>query len=170
MEFERTSAKMKEKGLSSWTESRTLEGDELDDYLNADLFSDYLLLAGYALECVLKGCLLSQRPELVNSDKKLDGLVTTHNLAQLCRSCGIDLSHQEQQLAEAMTWQILWGKYPAPKELKDMPSPVEQTKPRLDVRGSVFHDRQVKEVVDGLYQRVHDLLDSMRKPAPNRPH
>ena len=43
----------------------------------------------------------------------------------------------------------------------DMPSPVESNI-RLDVRGSVFHERQVQSLVDSLYLRAYTLLDSLR--------
>ena len=89
---ERKMARMKKQGLTSWSESRTLEGEELQDCLDSELLSDYLLLAGYALECILKGCLLVMRPELIKNDEKLDSIVTTHKLVQLCRDCKIPLS------------------------------------------------------------------------------
>ena len=60
-----------------------------------------------------------------------------------------------------MTWYIQLGKYPAPKELKDMPSPVD-SHIRLDVRGNVFHESQVHSLVDSLYQRAYTSLDSLR--------
>ena len=151
------------RGLTG-SESRALEGEELRDFLDSQLISDYLLLAGYALECVLKGYLLTKRPELVKEDKRLNTLVTIHNLGQLCDNCEITLSDRERQVADVMTWQIQWGKYPAPKELKDMPSPVESSRLRIDVKGSVFHDRQVQNMVDDLYQRVCTLFESSKAP------
>ena len=147
------------------SESRVLEGEELQDYLDSELFGDYLLLAGYALECVLKGLLLTRRPDLVQDDKELHTSITIHDLAQLCDSCAITLSEKERQVADVMTWQILWGKYPAPKKLKDMPSPVESNM-RLEVKGSVFHERQVQNIVDSLYQRAFKLLESSRPSEP----
>lgn len=140
-------------------ESRLLEGEELNDHLDSQLFSDYLLLAGYALECVLKGLLLARNPDLVQDDKKLDDSITNHDLSMLCDSCNLAISEKEQQVVDVMTWQIQWGKYPAPKKLRDMPSPVEPNRKRLDVQGSVFHERQVQVVVDKLYHRACKLLE-----------
>src|SRR5436190_1313928 len=37
---------------------RELQGEELSDHLESDLIADYFVLAGYAIECVLKGYLL----------------------------------------------------------------------------------------------------------------
>ena len=58
----RNPAEMTRRGVSSWSESKALEGAELSDFLDSELLSEYLLLAGYALECVLKGCLLAIWP------------------------------------------------------------------------------------------------------------
>jgi hypothetical protein len=41
----------------------------------------------------------------------------------LCTDCEISLSHLEQQVIDIITWHVDWRKYPAPKDLKKMPSP-----------------------------------------------
>ena len=161
-ELKRTKAKMDKQGLTSWSESRTLEGAELSNYLDSELLGEYLLLAGYALECILKGYLLATRPELVKDNEKLDRLVTIHNLVQLCRDCDISLSPLEQQVLDVIIWHVKWGKYPVPKDLKDMPSPVEPNQRRLDIPGSPFHKRKIQTLVDELYQRGYDLLERLR--------
>ena len=162
-EFERTKAKMANKGLKSWSESKTLEGEELQDFLDSELLSDYLLLAGYALECVVKGGLLARQPGLVEDDKMLAKTVTTHDLKRLCRDCGISLSTLERQIIDIIAWHVDWGKYPAPKNLKDMPSPVEPNLTPLDIPGSPFHERKVQKLIDGLYLRGCQLLENLRK-------
>lgn len=159
----RIRAEMTKQGLSSWSESRTLEGAELSDYLDSELLSEYLLLAGYALECILKGCLLAMRPELVKDNDKLDSMVTTHKLVRLCRDCEILLSPLERQLLDIITWHVEWRKYPVPKDLKDMPSPVEPNQRPLDIPGSPFHERKVQTLVDELYQRGYDLLERLQQ-------
>jgi hypothetical protein len=162
-EFERTKSEMKKQGLTSWSESTTLEGAELSDFLDSELLSEYLLLAGYALECILKGCLLAMKPELVENDIKLAKTLTTHRLVQLCRDCGITLSQLEQQVLDIITWQVKWRKYPVPKDLKNMPSPVEPNQRPLDIPGSPFHERKVQTLVDELYMRGYKLLEKLRQ-------
>ncbi len=157
-ELKRTKAKMDKQGLTSWSESRTLEGAELSDYPDSELLSEYLLLAGYALECILKGCLLVMRPELVKDSDKLDKMVTNHKLVRLYRDCQIPLSPLEQQIFDIITWHVEWRKYPVPKDLKDMPSPVEPNQRPLDTPGSPFHERKAQTLVDELYKRGYDLL------------
>lgn len=162
-EHARTKAEMDKQGLTSWSESRTLEGAELSDYLDSELLSEYLLLAGYALECILKGYLLATRPELVKDNKKLDRMVTIHNLVQLCRDCEITLSQLEQQVLDIITWHVEWRKYPVPKDLKNMPSPVEPNQKPLDIPGSPFHERKVQTLVDELYKRGYELLKRLQQ-------
>ncbi len=159
----RIRVKMTKQGLSSWSESKTLEGAELNDYLDSELLSEYLLLAGYALECILKGCLLAMRPELVKDNDKLDSMVTTHKLVRLCHDCEIPLSPLERQLLDIITWHVEWRKYPVPKDLKDMPSPVEPNQRPLDIPGSPFNERKVQTLVNELYQRGYDLLERLQQ-------
>lgn len=145
------------------SKSRTLEGEELRDYLDSELLSDYLLLAGYALECILKGCLLAMQPELVKDNNKLAKRVTIHNLELLCCYCKIPLSSLERQLLKIIKLQVKWRKYPAPIDVKDMPSPVEPNPTPLDIPGSPFHERKVQMLVDELYQRGYDLLERLQQ-------
>ena len=144
------------------SKSRTLKGKELCDYLDSELLSEYLLLAGYALECILKGCLLAMQPELVKDNKKLDKTVTTHDLERLCEYCKIPLSSLERQLLNIIKLHVDWRKYPVPKDVKDMPSPVEPNTTPLDIPGSPFHERKIQKLVDELYQRGYDLLGRLR--------
>ena len=148
--------------------SKTLEGQELIDYLNTELIGDYFLLAGYAIECVLKGYLLALRPELVNDEERLDKLILTHDLCKLCHECAIVLSQEEQDLLNLITHHIVWGKYAAPKKVDDMPSWVdpEGDKKKSFSIGDPFHQRQVQSLVNGVFQRGLDLLNSMRNSQP----
>jgi hypothetical protein len=150
-------------------EGKTLEGQELIDYLNTELIGDYFLLVGYAIECVLKGYLLALRPELVKDEKQLDNLILTHNLIKLCKLCSIVLSEEEEFLLNNITRYLVWGKYPVPKNIDDFPSwvdDVDDNKKKSFIVGSVFHKRRVQSVVDGIFQRGLDLLNSVRNSQP----
>ena len=151
-------------GLPGGSVSKTLEGQELIDNLKMDLLEDYLLLAGYALECVLKGCLLVMLPELVNDEKRLDKVIVTHDLCQLCHDCALLLSPEERELLDVITRYIVWGKYPGPLKLEDMPSwvdPEDQKTKSLSI-GNLFHQRRVQSLVNGVFQRGLDLLNNLR--------
>jgi len=148
--------------------SKKLEGEELVDYLNTELLGDYFLLAGYALECVLKGSLLAMLPELVEDERRLDRVIVTHNLRQLCHDCAITLSPEEGGLLDLMTRHIVWGKYAGPLKLEDMPSPDDpEDGKRLSLGiGDPFHQKRAQAVVDGVFVRGLELLNSLRSSQP----
>lgn len=156
-------AKKDKQGLSCWNGSRTLQGEELRDFLDSELLSEYLLLSGYALECILKGCLLTKSPELIKGGEKLDKKVANHKLEQLFIDCGLSLSPLEQQVISIIVSHVEWRKYPVPERLWKMPSPVESDPTPLDIPGSPFHERKMQTLVNGLFQRGHDLADKLRE-------
>lgn len=141
--------------------SKTLEDEqEVIDYCQIHFFDDYLLLAGYGLECLFKGALLMMRPELVENEQHLDRQIRTHDLCQLADECAIQLSEEEAVVLRHITREVMWGKYAGPVKLKDMPSPVDrddQKKWTLSgvFKRGVFHEHQIKRLVDGVYQRAH---------------
>ncbi|MBD1863025.1 MULTISPECIES: hypothetical protein [Trichocoleus] len=146
--------------------ARKKEGKELANHYDMELLGDYFLLAGYALECVLKGCLMAMRPGVEINDR-LDKLVITHDLIRLCRDCSISLSSEEGELLAVITRYIIWGKYAGPRDLKDMPSPVNpdnQNSKSLRV-ANPFHERRVQVLVDGVFQRGHDLINTLGAPG-----
>src|SRR5258708_23200425 len=83
--------------------ARTLEGEELQDHLDQELLSEYLLLVGYAMECVLKGYLLAIIPELVTDERRIAKLVANHALSQLSHDCAIVFSAYEGRLLKLIT-------------------------------------------------------------------
>lgn len=163
--YERDIARLLARGFTG-SGSRTLEGQELSDQFDLELLSDYFLLAGYSLECILKGCLVAMEPDLVRDDKKLDKRVATHNLVALCCDCKMPLSRVERQLLELIKRHVEWRKYPAPVAAKDMPNPFDPNPTPLDIPGSLYHERKTKMLVDGLYQRAYDLLERLRESNP----
>ncbi len=145
--------------------SKMLEGEELHDFLDQSLIGEYLLLGGYALECVLKGYLLALIPELVIDDKRLDKLVVTHNLSQLCHECAIVLSAEESSLLKLMSRYIIWGKYTAPLSVDNMPSWItyeDQEEKSLAVTNA-FHERRVQSLANNVFARALSLLDRERQ-------
>jgi hypothetical protein len=140
--------------------SRTLEGPELEDFNDRQLLGEYFLLIGYGLECLLKGYLLAIIPELVVDERRLDKLVATHDLAQLCYECGIQLAVEEERLLKLITRHIVWGKYTAPLHVRDMPSWIaqeDQEEKSLAV-SNPFHERRVQVLADAVFARAALLL------------
>lgn len=149
-----------------WTTgSHVLEGQELADHQDTEMLQEYFLLCGYAFECLLKGILLMRRPELVRGDARLDSLVATHNLSALAHQCDIALDDQEGGLLDVMTRHIVWGKYPGPKDVRDMPSAVDvddQRRKRLGI-DNPFDDRRAQRLVNGLYGRIVEVFGADRE-------
>lgn len=166
-EMVRWEAQVKDGGIFGGKQrSGTLEGKELDNVYDMELLADYFLLAGYALECVLKGCLMAKDPQLVSDDGKLSKLVTTHNLPKLCDDCSIGLSPEELELLTLISRHITWGKYPGPVRIDDMPSPVDpddQNSKSLNIVNP-FPERRVQVLVDGVYYRGLALIDTLGAP------
>lgn len=141
--------------------ARILEGEELQDHLDQELLGEYLLLVGYATECVLKGYLLAIIPELVIDERRIDKLVANHDLSQLCYECAIVLSADEGQLLNLITRHIIWGKYTAPLSRNDMPSwidPDDQEEKSLAVMNP-FHERRVQLLANNVFERASSLLE-----------
>jgi len=147
--------------------ARTLVGEELEDVHDENLLSEYLLLVGYALECVLKGYLLAIIPELVIDERRIDRLVANHDLCQLCHECAIRLSSDETRLLKLITRHIVWGKYTAPLIRSDMPSwidPEDQEEKSLAV-SNPFHERRVQVIANGVFMRAFELLAQQRQAS-----
>jgi hypothetical protein len=100
----------------------TPEGEELEEMLDADLIWDYCLLAGYAIECMLKGYCLASKPELIVNSEVMHKSITNHELVTLASKCDLPLSAEENKMLGFLTNQIVWGKYPGPKDVAGIPS------------------------------------------------
>ncbi len=157
-DFKNTSAKMDRQKLSSYSESRTLDEEVTQDLLDVELLSDYFLLAGYGLECILKGYLLSTNPELVKYGKIKKEEIANHDLELLFKKCGIKLNKLERQIIKIIALHTEWKRYPTPLTSKTIKSPVEPSPTPLDIPGSPFHNRILQNTVNQLFQRGYDLL------------
>ena len=141
-----------------------LHGQELEDFYDVQLLGEYLLLAGYALECVLKGCLVAMDRSCAVDGEQIGKRIKTHKLRQLCRDCSIELDANEEQMLGLMTRHVEWGRYPVPTREAQMPGwdfddgPDEKS---LSV-SNAFVERQLQVLVDGVFARVLVKLDRAR--------
>lgn len=145
--------------------SHILVGQELEDAYDARLLGEYFLLCGYGLECLFKGCLLAMLPELVVDDRRLDNIVKTHDLAQFAHDCAVSLSEGERSLLRLMTRHIVWGKYPVPLGVEQMPSGMDSRDfdaKSLAVANPFLH-RRVQRAVQGVVQRAEARLEEERR-------
>lgn len=81
------------------------------------------MLAGFAIENVLKGLIIQQinaEPSTIDGDVRLRKLTTTHDLTQLAKDAGIDPEDAVAELLSTLTEFLVWvGRYPRPRKLKD---------------------------------------------------
>lgn len=147
------------------TGSHELAGQELQDYRDVELLSEYLLLAAYGLECITKGILMLQLPDLVVSEARLDRRIRTHDLPTLCSECGLKLNDDERRLLGVVTRYVQWGKYPVPTKYEDMPSQVDPDDDRLkDLSvGNAFHERRVQVLIRSVYGRAAEAFVPLRE-------
>jgi hypothetical protein len=123
----------------------TPEGEELEELRDADLIWEYCLLAGYAIECMLKGYCLATKPELIVNNEEMHKDITTHDLTKLASMCDLPLSEEESKMLSFLTDQIVWGKYPGPKDVAGIPSSYPFPLPE---HVQSFFDRTYTELYD----------------------
>lgn len=77
----------------------------------------YILLAGFALENLIKGLLVAQNPTHINRGK-LSGDLKSHKLLRLVSKVeGLSLSEEERRVCQVVQDAIpYWGRYPIPLE------------------------------------------------------
>jgi hypothetical protein len=82
----------------------------------------YMLLMGMAVEAALKAILVTQKPDLVGTERIL-GSLTNHRLAELWGRAGLSRvrSRQHDRLLDRLeNCLVIFGRYPVPKKADDM--------------------------------------------------
>lgn len=83
-----------------------------------DTMSQFMLLAGFALENVFKAYVIYKNPNLV-SNGRIEGILKDHNLVKLAHHADIELNPEEERFCElAFNATISFGRYPIPKEAR----------------------------------------------------
>jgi hypothetical protein len=96
----------------------------LNDRTVSSISKSYMLLAGFALENVIKGLLIACEPTYITSGS-LGNELKTHDITELAtRIAGIELSKNERSLCKSVSAAIpYWGRYPIPlRKTRLMPS------------------------------------------------
>ena len=86
-----------------------------DDRVVSSISRSYVLLAGFALENLLKGLKVSSDPSLI-TDGSLDDELKTHNVADLAGDVEeVEVTDAEMEFCELAESAIpYWGRYPVP--------------------------------------------------------
>ena len=92
------------------------------DAASSDLYRGpvYMLLAGLAIETLIKGIMVGQNPKLVEP-QKLSQELTHHRLLELYRAAGMrSYGPWNDLLSRLQNYVEIFGRYPVPKTKKDM--------------------------------------------------
>lgn len=114
-----------------------------------------MLLAGYALENLVKGLLVARNPNAVAAlmdkpEKLVYGASARHLSVQLCGEAGVALSPQEEDAVRRLEIFLLWaGRYPVPTDARKLGERHSTTEPQLESAAS-FSEIEL-DVIDALF-------------------
>ena len=116
----------------------------------------YILLAGFALENILKGLIIAGNPTLISSGE-LDGTLNSHNLLYLAKKLNnLKFSTDEENVLRICQDAIpYWGRYPVPLKYQGL-KPEEVVNQAFRDCFRALHYRLCKS----LYEIVKDGWDS----------
>ena len=130
---------------------------ESEEWQDQGLVSVYFLLMGYSIENLLKGILLSQKPELFDT-QKMRGF-NHHDLIRLCNEVGVELQTDEQEWLKKLTEYIEWqGKYPIP---------LRRDKDKDRTRGTPFKGREFQEQIEAIWTKMDLRLQADQRTKPS---
>lgn len=118
----------------------------------------WILLAGFALENLIKGTIIAQNPSYI-SNGRLSPKISNHRLLDLSNSIAdFVFTESERDLLSVLESCIpSWGRYPIPKKIKD----IEQEVPA---------DINLKNAFDSLFVRLDRFLYDILKMDWAGPH
>jgi hypothetical protein len=121
------------------------------------------MLAGLAIENMVKGILVARNPELVQPDRQHPERLfkwgaSGHELARLLGKANFKLSASETELVERLNIFVTWGgRYPVALDALDM-------QPRPQQSGELSDPTEIRRtdppLVNKLYERLHDELNA----------
>jgi hypothetical protein len=121
----------------------------------------FMLLAGLAIENLLKGLAVARKPELVqpreNNPRRLfDWAGSGHVSRRLAQEAGVDLTEDEARVVDRLEVFTTWGgRYPVPLDALKAAPPEGETRPPASWSSDDF------PILEGLYERLKaDLHDA----------
>ena len=89
------------------------------NYFETNTTSIYLALLGFSIECLMKGIIIKNNPDLI-SNGKLSREITNHNLINLASKWDINLSKQEKTFCNtAIRAMVIDFRYPINKVMEE---------------------------------------------------
>ena len=80
----------------------------------------YMLLAGLAIETLIKGIIVARHPDFIEQ-QKLSGELTHHDLTELYQTAGLMIiKAHDNLLLRLQNYVVIFGRYPVTKTRQDM--------------------------------------------------
>ena len=136
-----------------------MEYDDIDGYKEKSSISrTWLLLAGFAIENLIKGLIIAQNPSYI-SNGKLSRKLRTHKIFNLAMSIeGITLSEEEQNFLRTLEKCIpSWGRYPIPINIDELSTEINATD-------------KLKETFEALFDKLHNQIEGILSKKWKGPH
>lgn len=131
--------------------SREIKGQEAEDWYDSEMLTEYGLLAGLAVECLLKACCVVVNPELVTEEEVTQPL-RGHKQKDFAALCCLVLTVEESAILKHFTEEVVNGKYPGPLKAKDL----------AFTHSEVFNTFRDRAKMDAIYNRVWQYLESIQ--------
>jgi hypothetical protein len=122
-----------------------------------------MLLAGFAIENLVKGLLIARDPSVVagkadSPERLVHGVSARHLSVQLCGSAGVQLSAEEEDAVRRLEIFLLWaGRYPVPRDARRLGERHTTAEPQLASAAS-FSELEL-DVIDRLFERLAAELE-----------
>jgi len=138
-----------------------MEYDDIDGYKEKSYISrTWLLLAGFALENLIKGLIIAQNPPYI-SNGKLSRKLATHEISNLALSIkDMSLSEDEENLLKILEKCIpSWGRYPIPIHIYELSPEINATDKIKETFETLFDKfyNQIEEIITGKWKGPHGL-------------
>jgi hypothetical protein len=131
--------------------SEPLTSAELDLMPDAPLWKVGLMLMGMAIEDMAKGIIVGRNPAKI-AEGKMTGVPTSHDLAELVRSCKVPLTDEEVVALRILSEYVRWaGRYPIPMAAEDVVRLT--TSQRLRLQDGAY--------VDYVFSFAQDLIEQL---------
>ncbi len=115
----------------------------------------YVLLSAFAIENLLKGLLVAQNPNHINSGKLSDDIWGHDIIGLASKIRGLKLSAEEKEFCHIAKAALpYWGRYPVPKEFKS-------------IKKQVLINEELREIFLKLHHRLRRKVYDMIKDGWN---
>ena len=142
---------------------KTLEDEDLKEFLDMELITTYFLLMGFSIENLLKCLLIIKRKDEIKPwNRKFPKFLKNHNLKDLATECGLMINNSENELLEKLSNYIKWmGRYPTPL-IEENTYPIKGNNGTWISKGEGYAGTKPQEEVIKFYNRLLDEINKLK--------